>query len=93
MTDPALDWSADGCTGPIRPSAGGACLRSEFMWRNTRMFRDAFGLSTADVITVADGANDLIARGQDVLRTDYFGPIGPIRVGVSKQFWGANGAP
>lgn len=54
---PALDWTADGCSGPIPPGGQQTCLRHDFLYRNARMLRDQWGLADGfanDIKAVAD---------------------------------------
>ena len=55
---PFLDWTADGCSGPIPHAAREACLRHDFLYRNGRMLRDQWGLPEAFALDIKNVADD-----------------------------------
>jgi hypothetical protein len=58
VNDPLLDWTSDGCSGPIPPGATDTCLRHDFLYRNARMLRDQWGLDPAFTRSVKQFADD-----------------------------------
>ncbi len=58
VTRPHLDWTADGCSGPIPASAADACLRHDFLYRNARMIRDQWALPPPFAEQVKSVADD-----------------------------------
>lgn len=59
---PHLDWTADGCSGPIPPAARHACLRHDFLYRNARMLRDQWGMPAEFALDIKDRADDRFGR-------------------------------
>ncbi len=59
---PRFDWSSDQCSGPVLSSAGHACFRHDFFYRNGRMLRDQWGLPPGFAEDLKDVADDRFAR-------------------------------
>lgn len=71
-----LDWSTDGCSGPVPAVAEDACLRHDFVYRNARMLRDQWGIDAAFAEQLKEAADRRFGSDMEQLAASGDAPIG-----------------
>lgn len=75
-SDERLDWSTDGCSGPVPAVAADACLRHDFVYRNARMLRDQWGIDAAFAQQLKETADRRFGADMEQLAASGDAPIG-----------------
>ncbi len=77
VNDPWFDWTSDGCSGPIPPGAAETCLRHDFLYRNSRLLRDQWGLDPVFARKVKQYADDAFGRELDDSYAEWIKAVAP----------------